>query len=186
MARSHSLAVHIDGARMMNASVAADVAPADYARLADSCWIDLSKGLGCPMGGVLAGSTDFIDAVWWWKQRLGGALRQAGIVAAAGLYALEQNVDRLADDHANAQAFAARVEGAGGLTVMHTPIETNLVFMDVSATGHNAGDLSAALERDGINIGAMSEYTLRAVTHLDADASDVAEAAEALVGLLEG
>jgi threonine aldolase len=100
------LAKHMDGARLMNAVVATGVPAKDYAAGFDSCWLDLSKGLGCPVGGVLAGSRAFIDEAWHYKQLLGGAMRQAGIIAAAGIYALRNNVDRLADDHLNARRLA--------------------------------------------------------------------------------
>ena len=185
VAQEHKLALHMDGARLMNASVAAAVPAREFAAPFDSCWIDLSKGLGCPMGGVLAGSDEFIEQVWWWKQRIGGALRQAGIVAAAGLYALEHHVDRLAQDHANALRFAERVDGVNGLNVLYKPLESNLVFMDVSATGHSALALSSALERQGINIGAMDERIMRAVTHLDVSSEQVEQAASALLTLLD-
>ena len=102
-AHRHGLAVHMDGARILNAVVASGIAAQRMAAPCDSVWLDLSKGLGCPVGGVLAGSRAFIDEAWRWKHRLGGALRQSGILAAAGLYALDHNVERLAEDHANAR-----------------------------------------------------------------------------------
>ena len=130
---------------------------------ATSVWLDLSKGLGCPVGAVLAGSQAFIDAAWRWKHRLGGAMRQAGIVAAAGLHALDHHVERIADDHANARLFAEAIAGLPGVALKTTQIETNIVYFDVVGTGRSAAALSAALEAEGIRIGAVNERTMRAV-----------------------
>jgi threonine aldolase len=105
-AKAHGLILHMDGARLPNAVVASGVSAAKMCAPCDTTWLDLSKGLGCPVGGVLAGSKEFISEAWRWKHRLGGALRQSGILAAAGLYALDHNWERLAEDHANAHAFA--------------------------------------------------------------------------------
>jgi len=185
VAREHHLALHLDGARLMNAVVSSGVSAAAFAAPFDSAWIDLSKGLGCPMGGVLAGPQDFIDEAWRLKQRMGGALRQAGIVAAAGLYALEHNVERLATDHANARRFANVVTARDGVTLPYGEVDTNLVFIDISATGVPAERLSARLEQQGINVGAMGEHLLRAVTHLDVDETMVDEAANAFIAALD-
>jgi threonine aldolase len=179
VARERGLPVHMDGARLMNAVVASGIAASRFAASAHSTWIDLSKGLACPMGAVLAGSRAFVDEAWRWKQRLGGAMRQAGIVAAAGLYALDHHVERLADDHANARRFAEAATAVEGVTTPYGAVDTNIVFLDVSATGVAAPDLSAALEARGINVGAMGQSLLRAVTHLDVDAAMVDEAASA-------
>ena len=113
-AKAHGLLLHMDGARLMNAVVESGVDAARYAAPFDSLWIDFSKGLGCPVGAALAGSAAFIEAAWQWKQRLGGAMRQSGIVAAAGLYALDHHVARLAEDHANARRLADTVGNAAG------------------------------------------------------------------------
>ena len=176
VARERGLAVHIDGARLMNAVVASGVDAKAYAACADSVWIDLTKGLGCPLGAVLAGSAEFIYEVWRWKQRIGGALRQAGMSAAAGIYALENNIDRLADDHANAQRLAEIVTAVDGVEILGGIIETNLVFMDVAGTGLDAPTISKALEAKGVNIGAFGSTILRAVTHLDISAAQIEEA----------
>ena len=109
VARRHGLALHMDGARLLNATVASGVTAAEFAQPFDTVWVDLSKGLGCPVGAVLAGSSEAIGEAWQWKQRLGGAMRQAGVIAAAGIYALEHHVERLAEDHANARHFAERI-----------------------------------------------------------------------------
>ena len=129
----------MDGARLMNAVVASGVAAKDFAEPCDSVWIDLSKGLGCPVGAVLAGSRAFIDRAWRFKHQWGGAMRQAGIIAAAGVYALEHNVARLADDHANARSFARAVAQIPGVRLCFDATETNIVLFDVSGTGQAAG-----------------------------------------------
>ncbi len=183
-ARSHGLALHMDGARLLNAVVATGISAADYGRTMDSLWIDLSKGLGCPVGGVLAGSHDFIEQAWPWKHRLGGAMRQAGILAAAGLYALDHHVERLADDHANAQLFAEWIRDIPGLRLENPRVETNLVFINVEDTGLNASDISARLLNAGVRIGITNENCLRAVTHLDVDRDAVREAAQILTQVL--
>ncbi len=185
VARRHELALHMDGARLMNACVASGVAAADYAAPFDSLWIDLSKGLGCPIGGVLAGSGDFIAQAWRWKQRLGGAMRQAGIIAAAGVYALENNVERLAEDHANARLFADRLADVPGIAVEPEAVETNIVFFDVGGTGLTADQAAERLADHGVRIGPMGEGLIRAVTHLDVTAAQVAVAAAAVKAVVE-
>lgn len=169
VAKEHGLLMHMDGARMLNAVVESDVAARDFAAPFDSAWLDLSKGLGCPVGGVLAGSHDFIDEAWRWKQRIGGALRQAGFLAAAGLYALDHHVERLVQDHENARRFGEIVAQCEVVRLTPETIQTNLVFINVANTGLKAVDVRERLETEGINIGAMGETRLRAVTHLDVD-----------------
>lgn len=181
VAREHGLVVHMDGARLPNAAVAAGVPMHAFSKHADTVWIDLSKGLACPVGAVLAGSAEFIDEIWRWKQRIGGAMRQAGILAAAGNYALAHLYERLADDHANAARFAQLMSACEGVTLASPVVETNIVFFDVGATGTSAPELSAALESRGINIGAFSDTVMRACTHIDVSAADVDEAAQALL-----
>jgi len=185
VARRHELALHMDGARLMNACVASGVAAADYGAPFDSLWIDLSKGLGCPIGGVLAGSGDFIAQAWRWKQRLGGAMRQAGIIAAAGVYALENNVERLAEDHTNARLFADRLADVPGIAVAPEAVETNIVFFDVGGTGLTADQVAERLADHGVRIGPMGEDLLRAVTHLDVTTEQVAKAAAAVRAVVE-
>ena len=175
IAHANGLATHMDGARLLNATVASGIDPARMVRGYDSVWLDFTKGLGAPLGAVLCGSTDFIDRAWRWKQRMGGSLRQAGMNAAACLYALDHNVARLAEDHANAQLVARLFAALPGITV-ESP-QTNLVFLDTSATGRDAGELAAALRRHGVMISTMGPYRMRACTHLDVDAVGIDEAA---------
>ena len=180
VARRHDLAYHMDGARLFNAVVGSGVTALDYAAPFDSLWVDLSKGLGCPVGAVLAGSKSFIDKAWRWKQRMGGAMRQAGIIAAAGVYALEHHVERLAEDHANARLFADLIAAAPGVELEPETVETNIVFFDVAGTGRMAAEFAEGLAGHGVRIGAMGDTQLRAVTHLDVNRAQVEEAAEAV------
>ncbi len=184
VAREHGLALHMDGARLLNAVVASGVSARQFAAPFDSVWLDLSKGLGCPVGGVLAASADFIDEAWRWKHRLGGAMRQSGVLAAAGIYALEHHVERLAEDHANAKLFAERIAALPGIELQPPNVETNLVFFDVSGAGLTAEQVVAGLLRRGIRIGAEGEHQLRAVTHLDVGREGVEQAAAALVAVM--
>jgi len=184
LAAERGLALHMDGARLMNAAVAAGVKPSAFTQGFSSAWLDLSKGLGCPVGGVLAGSKGFIEEAWVWKHRLGGAMRQSGVLAAAGLYALDHNVARLAEDHVNARAFAARAVELPGVAVFPAAPPTNIVFLDVSATGHGAEEVARGLRRKGVRLGVDSATILRAVTHMDVTAAQVDAAADALAEVL--
>ena len=135
----------------------------------DTAWLDFTKGLGAPVGAVLAGSRELIDEAWRYKQMLGGALRQAGIVAAAGLYALDHHVDRLAEDHANARALADGLAEIPGIELDPTQVETNIVIFGY----RDPAALCAELEREGVRMGAVGPRTVRAVTHLDVDRADI-------------
>jgi threonine aldolase len=178
VARRHGLNTHMDGARLMNAVVASGVSARDYAADFDSAWVDFSKGLGAPVGAALAGSRDFITEAWRCKQQMGGAMRQAGIIAAGGVYALRHNVERLADDHANARRLAAGLAELPGVELDPLTVETNLVFFNLT------GDLDAptALERlleHGVRMSGAGPRTIRAVTHLDVSAAQIEQALEA-------
>jgi threonine aldolase len=174
VAQEAGLRRHMDGARLMNAVVASGVPAAEFARGFDTVWLDFTKGLGAPVGACLAGSAELIDEAWRYKQMIGGAMRQAGIVAAAGLYALDHHVDRLAEDHANARRLAEGLAEIEGVTV--DPVETNMVFFAVD----DAPGLCAALEREGVRMGAVGPSRVRAVTHLDVDAAGIDLALETI------
>lgn len=180
IAREHRLQLHMDGARLMNAVVASHIDAKSYAAPFDSVWLDISKGLGCPVGGVLAGSAAFIEEANVWKHRFGGAMRQAGILAAAGLYALDHNVERLADDHANARTFANLVSQIPGVKILNREVPTNLVFLDVSGTGKTTRDIAKRLMDRNVRIGIESSSQMRAVFHLGVGAAQTEEAAQAL------
>ncbi len=180
VASTRGMRLHMDGARLMNAVVASGV-PADrFAARFDSVWLDLSKGLGCPVGAVIAGTEDFIEEAWIWKHRMGGAMRQAGIIAAAGLYALDHNVDRLADDHRNARRFAELAAEIPGVEIAQPSIDTNIVFLHVEGAGRRAHEIAKRALAEGVRIDVEDEYLMRAVTHLDVDQAGVERAAAAL------
>jgi threonine aldolase len=174
-ARGGGLRAHLDGARLMNAVVASGVAASEYASGFDSAWIDFSKGLGAPVGACLAGSPELIEEAWRLKQMMGGALRQAGIVAAAGLYALDRNVERLAEDHANARALAHGLAELPGVTIDPSTVETNIVIFEVDRAPARASELADA----GVDIGALDARRMRAVTHLDVDRAGIERALQA-------
>ena len=174
VAHAHGMATHMDGARLMNAVVASGTPATDMAAGYDTVWLDFTKGLGAPLGAVLAGSTEVIDAAWRWKQRMGGALRQGGICAAACLHALDHNVDRLAEDHDNARALARALAQVPGLDV--APPDTNLVYVDMQGTGLAALDLAARVRAQGVLVSVMGHHRIRACTHLDITAADVDDA----------
>jgi threonine aldolase len=155
---------HMDGARLMNAVVATGISAEAMTAGWDSAWIDFSKGLGAPIGAVLAGPRDFIDEVWRWKQRLGGSMRQSGVVAAACLHALDHHVERLAEDHAAARRLAAGLKQFDGVEVQEP--QTNLVFFRPDRAGVSGPDMVARLRQRGIVL-AMMDGRIRACTHLD-------------------
>jgi threonine aldolase len=178
--KAHKLILHMDGARLPNAVVASGVSAKRMCQAFDSAWLDLSKGLGCPVGGVLAGSKDFIDEAWRWKHRMGGALRQSGILAAAGIYALDHNWERLAEDHTNAKRFAELAGEVKGIKLIYPKTESNLVFLDTSGTGKSAKEIADRVMTHKVRIGAMGPTRMRAVTHLDVSAADIEAAGKAL------
>jgi threonine aldolase len=172
IAKTHGLATHMDGARLLNACIATGIPARDMAAGWDSAWIDFSKGLGAPIGGVIAGSREFIDEVWRWKQRLGGAMRQAGICAAACTFALDHHVDRLAEDHANARALARGLSQIAGIEVQQP--ETNLVFFKPGGSGVTGEKMVEGLRKRGVLLATM-DGRIRACTHLDVTAAMIEE-----------
>lgn len=178
VARRHGLATHLDGSRLMNAAVASGHSAIEHARDFDSVTLCLTKGLGCPVGAMLAGSRPFIREARRLKHVFGGAMRQAGIVAGAGLYALRHNVERLAEDHANARHFATLLSAIPGISVDPAAVETNIVFFDVASTGMTGPEMVAGLREKGVRTGAWPyETKVRAVTHLDLTREDIGRAA---------
>jgi threonine aldolase len=169
VAREAGMRAHLDGARLMNAVVASGVPARDDASLFDTAWLDFTKGLGAPVGAVLAASRELIDEAWRYKQMWGGSLRQAGIIAAAGLYALDHHVDRLAEDHANARALAEGLAEVPGIELDPAEVETNIVVFGY----REPAALCTALEREGVLMGAVGPRAVRAVTHLDVDRTNI-------------
>lgn len=180
VAHANGLALHIDGARLFNAAVALGVTAGELAREADSVAFCLSKGLACPMGSLLVGESGFIDEARRQRKLIGGAMRQAGIFAAAGIVALDTMVDRLADDHANARRLAEGIAALPGLAVDLETVQTNFVVFAVEAPGMTTAKVSAALRELGVLINPFDRHTMRAVTHYGIEAGDVDVAIAAL------
>ena len=178
VARRHGLRTHLDGARLMNAVVTTGVPAATWAASFDSAWVDFTKGLGAPVGAALAGSREFIAEAWRLKQQMGGAMRQAGIIAAGALWALDHHVERLADDHANARRLARGLAGLPGVKLDPDDVETNIVIFDVTGPLDAAAVVARLLER-GVRMGALGPRTMRAVTHLDVDTAGIDRALDA-------
>jgi threonine aldolase len=177
-ARERGLATHLDGARLLNAAVATGVPAAEIGALFDTVTLCLSKGLGCPLGALLAGPEASIERAWREKHLFGGAMRQAGIVAAAGVYALEHHVERLAADHVRARRLAEAWSEAG-LPVDLAQVETNFVQVDVGTLGLSQGEALAQLREAGVGLSSTIHPSLiRAVTHLDLDDDDIDRAIE--------
>jgi threonine aldolase len=184
VAGEYGLARHMDGARLLNAVVATGIEAKAYAASLDSVWIDFSKGLGAPVGAALAGSKAFIKEAWRWKHQFGGAMRQAGIIAAGALYALRHHIPRLAEDHANAQFLARGLAEIDGIQV--EPVETNMVFFDVAALGWTAERFDQLLIERGVRMSAAGPTRVRAVTHLDVSRSQISKALDIIGGLVKG
>ena len=176
VAHQFGLRTHLDGARLLNAVVATGIPAKVYAEPFDSVWIDLSKGLGCPVGAVLAGAREFIKDARRLKHLFGGAMRQAGIIAAAGVYALEHHVARLDEDHAHAKMLAQALAELRKVRLNPADVETNIVIFDVGATGSPAEQIGEQLEKAGVRVSVMGRTKLRAVTHLDVTRQDIQRA----------
>jgi threonine aldolase len=184
--RELDLKLHLDGARLFNAAIALGVPAARISGSADTVTICLSKGLGCPLGALVAGSTELMLRARRLKHMFGGAMRQAGIVAAAGVYALEHNVERLVEDHARARRLAEGL-AAAGLPVEPDEVETNFVQIDVAPLGLSKPDALELAHQAGVGIsGTVHPTRLRAVTHLDVDDNDIEQAIELLPRALQG
>jgi threonine aldolase len=184
VASSAGIPVHMDGARLANAVVASGVAAREWAACADSVSICLSKGLGAPVGSIVAGDADFAERALRVRKRLGGWMRQAGILAAAGCLALSENVERLAQDHALARELARRLDAFESLHAAPDEVETNLVMVRVEDPRFDAAALAASLEERGVRVLPLGPDVLRFVTHLDVGPADVERVAAALHELL--
>ncbi|MFK4085893.1 threonine aldolase family protein [Kribbella sp. NPDC020789] len=181
---SRRIPLHLDGARLWNAAVATGRTPASYAARAAAASVCLSKGLGAPVGSVLVGSTELIREARVWRKRLGAGWRQAGVLAAAGLYALEHNVDRLAEDHANARLIAEALADAAPGSVKPDQVDTNIVVADLSVTGKTVADIITAARTEGLLVSGIGTTHLRLVTHLDTPPPACRQAAQTLTRLL--
>ncbi|HEY0672308.1 MAG TPA: aminotransferase class I/II-fold pyridoxal phosphate-dependent enzyme, partial [Longimicrobiales bacterium] len=182
VARRYKLPLHLDGARLWNAAAASGVPEAQFAAQADTVMVSLSKGLGCPVGSLLAGTRAHMDAARWVRRRLGGGMRQSGILAAAGSYALQHNRQRLREDHDHARLLAARISGLSGVRV--TEPETNIVMIDIERADMAAGDVVSKLKEQGVLMVEFNKTRVRAVTHMDVTRQDVERAADALTRVM--
>lgn len=184
IARHHTLVAHMDGARLPNASVASKIPLSRMAGHFDSVFLDFTKGLGTPFGAVLAGSHSFIEEAWRWKQRLGGSMRQAGMMAQACLYALDHHIERLEEDHDRARLLS---EGIASIDLLRVePVETNMVFIDVSGTGLTAAEFNQQLIARDIRMSIQGDMRLRAVTHLDISPDHITETVAAVAAIAAG
>lgn len=181
-AREHGLAVHLDGARIFNAAVAWGTDVKAYTEAVDSVQLCLSKGLGAPVGSLVCGSSDFIEQARHWRKVLGGGMRQAGILAAAGLVALEENVARLAEDHENAAILAEKLAESDLLSVEPCPCRTNMVYFGIRKEGLTAAELTERCRLKGVLFSPVNPKRIRIVTHLDVTQEDVLEAARTILG----
>jgi threonine aldolase len=179
VADEFGLKKHMDGARLMNAVVASGIPATQIAARMDTVWVDLSKGLGCPVGAVLAGSREDMHWARRYKHLYGGAMRQAGIIAAAGVFAFRHNIERLAEDHANAKLLAQGLSDIPGIDVDVDGIETNIVHFDIAETGRGGGEFNDAITARGARMGGYGTATrVRAVTHLDVSRADIERTVE--------
>ena len=181
----HSLRLHLDGARLFNAVVASGRPLADLAGPFDSVSLCLSKGLGAPIGSVLVGTADFIGRARRARKLLGGGMRQAGIIAAAGLFALRHNIERLADDHRRCRRLAELLAEAPGLSIDLAIIETNMVYADTRGSGRKATDVVRLLAERGVLCLDEGPHRVRFVTHLDVDDADIEAAGAAIVAAMK-
>ena len=184
VAEEFGLKMHLDGARLMNACVATGRRPADYAQYFDTVSTCFSKGLGAPVGSAVAGSKETIERVHRFRKMFGGGMRQAGIIAAGAIYALDHNVERLAEDHVHAQRLAGAIADLPGLTVEADAVETNIVYFDVSEKLGTAQSLFDRLTEEGVLMLVVGAQRMRAVTHLDVDTAAIDRAATALARIV--
>jgi threonine aldolase len=184
LTKSKGLLLHLDGARLWNASVAMGIKPHEYAQWADSVSVCLSKGLGAPIGSLVAGSKPFIDRVHRFRKMFGGGMRQVGIVAAAGIYALNHHLERLKEDHHNAKRLAVGLKEFKGVSIDPKHVETNIVIFDVTDTGMTGAQVAEAMKKEGVLIHAFGKTQIRLVTHLDVSSEDIEIALKAFKKVL--
>jgi threonine aldolase len=176
--------MHLDGARLLNACVATGLTPRDYAQYFDSCTLCLSKGLGAPVGSLVIGSKQFVTQAHRFRKQFGGGMRQAGILAAAGIYALEHNVERLAEDHLHAKRLARGIADIDGLDIDVNAVQTNILYFQVSRPGLTVPMLLARLKTEGVLMLGTGPNSIRAVTHLDVSKEGIDRAIEVLGKLM--
>lgn len=185
IARDHGINMHLDGARLFNACVASGLGPDQYARYFDTVCFCLSKGLGAPVGSILVSDGPLISKARRWRKMLGGGMRQAGILAAAGIYALDNNVTRLKEDHDNAQALARGIAGIDGLDINPEEVETNIVIFRITRPGLKPDQLFTALYEKGVFVLPFGHDKIRAVTRMEITRSDIDNAVLALQDVMK-
>ena len=179
LTKSKGLMVHLDGARLWNASVAKGIRLHQYAQYADSVSVCLSKGLGAPVGSLVTGSKTFIDRVHRFRKMFGGGMRQAGILAAAGIHAIDHHFERLAEDHENAKRLALGLKEIKGVSIGQELVETNIIIFDVSGTGKTPAQVRDAMKKERVLMNAVSPTQIRLLTHLDVTRKDIDTALKA-------
>ena len=182
VARDRGLAVHLDGARVFNAAAAQGLEARELLAGVDSAMVDLTKGLACPLGALLVGSAAFIEEARFRRRLVGGGMRQAGVIAACGIVAFEDLIDRTADDHVSARALAARLAAIDGLRIEPAAVETNMLYVDVSALG-SSSDVAAALRVNGVLVSDRPPREIRIVTHLQVTAPLLDEAVDRIASV---
>ena len=186
LATRRGLRMHMDGARLWNACVATGISPAAYAAPFDSVSVCLSKGLGCPVGSLVLGSKDFIKRVRRFRKMVGGGWRQAGFLAAAGIYALDHHIDRLQEDHRKALKLAQGLAEIKNVVINPAEVETNILFFDVSRAERTAQEVAAAAKAKGVLLHPTAKTRIRCVTHLDVSGEDIDHAREAIEAVMKG
>lgn len=184
VADRHGVRLHLDGARLLNACVATGLQATDYTQFCDSATLCFSKSLGAPVGSVTCGPTPFIDQARRWRKMVGGGMRQAGIIAAGAVYALEHNVERLAEDHENARLLARGLAEIDVLDLDPDQVETNMVFFDCQRTGRTGAELAERMASEGVLMHDTAPYRIRLVTHLDVSREQIVQAVEAFKNVL--
>ncbi|MBO8155711.1 MAG: low-specificity L-threonine aldolase [Bacillaceae bacterium] len=183
IAQSHNVPVHLDGARLFNASAATNIPVREFAAYTDTVQFCLSKGLGAPVGSIIAGSKEFIHQARKWRKRLGGGLRQAGVIAAPGLVALEEMTERLAKDHEHAKMLAEGLENIDGI-IIENKVETNIVLVNVEGTPYHSESFVEMLKQEGILSGSFGPHTIRFVTHFDVSREEIKKTIEIIQKLV--
>jgi threonine aldolase len=185
VASRRGLRMHMDGARLWNACVASGISPKEYAAPFDSASVCLSKGLGCPVGSLVAGSKDFIKRVHRFRKMVGGGMRQIGFLAAAGIYALDHHIDRMEEDHRKAKKLAQGLAGIKNVIIHPEEVETNILFFDVSPAERTAHEVAAALLEKGVRVHPTAKTRIRCVAHLDVSSDDIDRALEVIAGVMK-
>ena len=173
VASRRGLRMHMDGARLWNACITSGIKPSEYAAPFDSLSVCLSKGLGCPVGSLIAGSKEFIRRAYRFRKMVGGGTRQAGVLAAAGIYALDHHFERLEEDHRKAKKLARGLANIKNVTIEPEEVETNILYFDISQDGRSAQEIAAAMKEKGVLVHPTGKSLIRSVTHMDVSFEEI-------------